>query len=187
MAVSAGLREGDFRVSPAGLRLAGVSAIAGGLLFCVQIVQGVFNMTKTSVKAIVALGMSLGLLLAGSNVEAQKTKGKSRPSMTKYLMAGISQPHCKALGDQLKSSGPSGDKAWDTAACHAACLNELSYLLMDDGRCPDGIWAGAVKSLREGSAAALRAAKEQDLDAAKAAFKQVTQGCATCHKAHKKS
>ncbi len=48
---------------------------------------------------------------------------------------------------------------------------------------PDGIWAGAVKSLREGSAAALRAAKEQDLDAAKAAFKQVTQGCATCHKA----
>ncbi len=144
-------------------------------------------MTKTSVKAIVALGMSLGLLLAGSNVEAQKTKGKSRPSMTKYLMAGISQPHCKALGDQLKSSGPSGDKAWDTAACHAACLNELSYLLMDDGRCPDGIWAGAVKSLREGSAAALRAAKEQDLDAAKAAFKQVTQGCATCHKAHKKS
>ncbi|MGP0066354.1 MAG: hypothetical protein ACLQGP_22545 [Isosphaeraceae bacterium] len=142
-------------------------------------------MTKRSVNAVVALGISLALLIAGSTVEAQKTKGKSRPSPTKYLMAGISQPHCKALGDQLKGDGPSDDKAWDTAACHAACLNELSYVLMDDGRCPDGVWAGAVKNLREGSAAALLAAKEKDLDGAKAAFKKVTEGCATCHKAHR--
>jgi cytochrome c556 len=184
--LSAGLREGHFRVSPTELRLTPVAVSAGTLLFCVQIAQGVSNMTKASVKAIVALGMSLGLLLAGSSVEAQKTKGKSRASTTKYLMAGISQPHCKALGDQLKSSGPFGEKAWDTAACHAACLNELSYLLMDDGRCPDATWAEAVKSLRTGSAAALQAAKDQDLAAAKAAFKQVTQGCATCHKAHRK-
>ena len=53
-------------------------------------------MTKTSVKAIVALGLSLGLLLAVGTAMAQKTKGKSRPSTTKYVMAGISQPHCKA-------------------------------------------------------------------------------------------
>ncbi len=98
-------------------------------------------------------------------------------------MAGITQPHCKALGEQLKGSGPADDKAWDTAACHAACLNELSYLLMDDGRCPDGAWAGAVKSLREGSAAALKAAHEKDLDATKAGFKQATESCTACHKA----
>lgn len=143
-------------------------------------------MTTRLLRTTVAMAMSLGLLLAAGTVEAQKTKGKSRPSATKYLMAGISQPHCKALGDQLKKSGPADDKAWDTAACHAACLNELSYVLMDDGRCPDGAWAGAVKSLREGSAAAYRAAQEKDLDATKVAFKQVTEGCATCHKAHKK-
>lgn len=142
-------------------------------------------MSKTSVKPIIALGIGLGLLLAVGSVEAQKTKGKSRPSTTKYLMAGITQPHCKSLGDQLKGEGPASDKAWDTAACHAACLNELSYLLMDDGRCPDGAWAGAVKSLREGSAAALEAAKEKDLQATKAAFKKITEGCAACHKAHK--
>ncbi len=142
-------------------------------------------MTKRSVNAVVALGISLALLIAGSTVEAQKTKGKSRPSTTKYLMAGITQPHCKALGDQLKGDGPASDKAWDTAACHAACLYERSYLRMDDGRCPDAAWAGAVKSLREGSATALLAAKEKDLDGTKAAFKKVTEGCATCHKAHK--
>ena len=67
-------------------------------------------------KAIVVLGIGLGLVLAGGSVEAQKTKGKSRPSATKYLMAGISQPHCKAPGDQLKGYGPASDKAWDRAA-----------------------------------------------------------------------
>lgn len=143
-------------------------------------------MKQTSLRAVIALGASLALLLAAGSVEAQKAKGKSRGATTKYLMAGISQPHCKALGDQLKGAGPSTDKAWDTAACHAACLNELSYLLMDDGRCPDAAWAGAVKSLREGSAAALEATKDKDLDATKVAFKKVTEGCAACHKAHKK-
>ena len=142
-------------------------------------------MTKTSVKGIVAVGMSLGILIAGGSVMADKTKGKTRSASTKYLMAGITQPHCKGLGDQLKGSGPSDDKAWETTACHAACLNELSYLLMDDGRCPDGVWAGAVKSLREGSAEALHAAKEKNLDATKAGFKKATESCAACHKAHK--
>lgn len=57
---------------------------------------------------------------------------------------------------------------------------------MDDGRCPDAVWAGAIKSLREGSAEVLHAAKEKDIDATKVAFKKVTAGCGTCHKAHKK-
>ena len=143
-------------------------------------------MINTHLKTIVALSMSLGLLIVGGSVEAQKTKGKSRPAATKYLMAGITQAHCKALGDQLKGDGPADDKAWETTACHAACLNELSYLLMDAGRCPDGVWAGASKTLREGSEAALAAANEKNLDKTKAAFKKLTESCGACHKAHKK-
>ena len=85
----------------------------------------------------------------------------------------------------LKESGPADDKAWETVACHASCLNEMSHLLMDDGRCPDGVWAGAAKDLREASASVLDAADKKDLDAAKAAFTKVTGACATCHKAHK--
>ena len=117
---------------------------------------------------------------------AQKTKGKTRAAQTKYLMRGIMQPNCAGLGKILKGDGPADDKAWDTAECHASCLNEMSYLLMDDGRCPDGVWATAAKTtLRNGSAAALAAIQKKDVSAAQAAFKNVTQACGACHKAHK--
>ena len=136
---------------------------------------------------VVAIGaaIGLGLMTLGGSAWAQKTKGKTRAAATKYLMRGINQAHCKGLADLLKDSGPADDKAWETAACHASCLNEMSYLLMDDGRCPDGVWAGAAKNLREGSAAVLAAIDKKDLDDAKAAFKTVTGACATCHKAHR--
>lgn len=144
-------------------------------------------MKSRTVLGIIGVAVSASLILAGSSGWAQKTKGKTREAATKYLMRGITQPHCKALADGFKESGPADDKAWDAVACHAACLSELSYLLMDDGRCPDGTWAGAAKKLREGSAAVARAAEAKDLDQAKAGFKTVTQSCGACHKAHKKS
>ena len=136
---------------------------------------------------VVAVGAAMGmsLVMVAPSALAQKTKGKTRAAATKFLMRGIQQPNCKGLADLLKESGPADDKAWETAACHASCLNEMSYLLMDDGRCPDGVWAGATKELREGSAAVLAATEKKDLDAAKAAFKTVTGACAACHKEHK--
>jgi cytochrome c556 len=127
----------------------------------------------------------LGLVSLGGSAWAQKTKGKTRGAATKYLMRGIQQSHCKALGELLKD-GPADDKAWDTAACHASCLNEMGYLLMDDGRCPDADWAGAAKSLRDGSADALAAIEKKDLEGTRTAFKAVTGSCGACHKAHKK-
>jgi len=118
-------------------------------------------------------------------VSAQKTQGKTRPAATKYLMRGIVQPNCAGVGKLLKA-GPANEKEWDTVACHASCLSEMSFALMDDGRCPDGVWASAAKTtLRECSDALLAAAKKQDLDAANAAFKELTTSCAACHKAHK--
>ncbi len=128
----------------------------------------------------------LGLVSLGGSALAQKTKGKTRAAATKYLMRGIQQAHCKGLGDLLKDSGPTDDKGWDTAACHASCLNEMSYLLMDDDRCPDKVWAGAAKDLREASAAVLAAVEKKDPEGSQAAFKSVIGSCGTCHKAHKK-
>lgn len=130
-----------------------------------------------------AIGM--GLLLHGGNVSAQKVKGKTRLAATKYLMRGVNQPACAGLDASLKGTGPSDDKAWDTAMCQASILNEMSYLLMDDGRCPDAVWAGAAKDLREGSGNVLAALEKKDLESARAAFKTVTGACGTCHKAHK--
>jgi cytochrome c556 len=129
----------------------------------------------------------VAVLLMGQEAAAQKTKGKTRAAETKYLMRGVNQPNCAALAGLLKDKGPVDDKAWDTAACHASILNEMSYLLMDDGRCPDKDWAGAAKQLREGSAQVLEAARAKNLADAQAAFKTVTGACASCHKAHKQA
>lgn len=140
---------------------------------------------KLTVVAILAVS-AIGIVILGANASAQIKKGKTRPAETKYLMRGIVQPNCASLGKLLKGDGPTDDKAWDMAACHAACLNEASFLLMSDGRCPDGKWANAAKTtLREGSAATFAACEKKDLKAANAAFKKMTQSCAACHKAHK--
>lgn len=120
------------------------------------------------------------------SASAQKTKGKTRAAATKYLMRGIVRPNCAGIGTLLKGDGPQDDKAWDAIACHASCLNEISYGLMDDGRCPDGVWAKAAKdTLRGCSAAVLEAAKKKDLEKTRATFTALTKSCAACHKAHK--
>jgi len=129
--------------------------------------------------AVVALvGLSL-------SIDAQVKKGKTRAATTKQLMAGLVKPPCAGLGEALKTT-PADDKAWAELATKAALLNEAGYLLMDDGRCPDGTWAGACKKLRESSAAVLEKVEAKDLDGAKEAFQGVTASCGECHKAHKK-
>jgi len=56
---------------------------------------------------------------------------------------------------------------------------------MDDGRCPDAVWAGAAKTLREGSAAVLDAVGKKDAAAANTAIGTMTSACKSCHTAHK--
>ena len=144
----------------------------------------------TRVNVGLALLFSIGLcVFIGTTEEragAQVAKGKTRPAATRFLMKGITQPNCKGIGELLKESGPSDEKAWETLACHASCLSELSFSLMQDGRCPDAVWAGAAKSLGEGSGAVLVAAEKKDPEGARTAFKTVTDSCKSCHDAHKK-
>lgn len=116
---------------------------------------------------------------------AQVKKGKTRPATTHQLMEGLVAANCKALGEGLKSA-PADEKAWKHLATNAALLNEASYILMDDGRCPDAVWAGATTKLREGSAEVLAKLEAKDADGANAAMKTMTQSCGACHKAHKK-
>ena len=81
--------------------------------------------------------------------------------LTKQLMSGLNKPNCTALGDGLKTT-PADDKAWEQLATNAALLNEASYILMEDDRCPDADWANAAKTLREGSAAVLEKLDAKD-------------------------
>jgi cytochrome c556 len=128
----------------------------------------------------------MALIAAGStSALAQVKKGKTRPLLTKQLMKGLNQTNCAAIGDALKADSLD-EKAWDALAIKAALLNEASYILMEDGRCPDGNWAKAATTLREQSAALLDTIAAKDKPAAQAAFKAMTQACAACHKDHKK-
>ncbi len=116
---------------------------------------------------------------------AQVKKGKTRAATTKQIMGGLVQPNCAALGGGTKAA-PADDKAWATLATNAALLNEVSYLLMDDGRCPDADWANAAKALRSASEAVLAKIEAKDHEGAATEFKKLTESCGACHKAHKK-
>ncbi len=121
-------------------------------------------------------------VLLADGVFAQKTKGKTRSASTKALMKGLIGSNC---GD-LKKALDAKEVNWDDVVLKASLLNESGYLLMDDGRCPDGEWAKASKALQAQSAAVLAKAEAKDLDGAKAAFGELTKSsCAVCHAAHK--
>ena len=140
------------------------------------------RLTVVIVSAVMVIGV---VFIFSSDSLAQVKKGKSRPLTTKQWMAAVHKVHCGALKKAL-DAGPKDDAAWEAVSMHAAMLNESSYVLMADGRCPDGTWAKAAsKMLRGGSDGVVKAAAAKDLDAAKASFKTLTQSCGTCHKAHK--
>ena len=131
---------------------------------------------------VLVASLLVGGFVVAERVEAQKTKGKTRAALTKQLMKGLVSANCGALKKDLDAA----ETNWADVTLHAALLNESGYLLMDDGRCPDGTWAKAAKSLQATSAALLEKAEAKDLDGTKAAFKELTsQSCAVCHEAHK--
>lgn len=130
--------------------------------------------------------VALGLALAVQGVAQAQKKGKERVALTKYLMKGVNAPNCASLG-KLVNAETQKDEDWEAIKMHASVVNEMGYVLMDDGRCPDADWANATKALRECSAAVLAAAEKKDVAGAREAFKQLTStGCGVCHKAHRK-
>ncbi|HMF16927.1 MAG TPA: hypothetical protein VKE98_06935 [Gemmataceae bacterium] len=131
---------------------------------------------------VVVVGLCIGL---SQQASGQKTKGKTRPAPTVILMQGIMFPNCSALEGFLKGAGPKTPRDWGKVELHATVLNEMSYIVMDDGRCPDKVWKGAAETLRACSKKVMEAAEAKDTKAAQAAFKKLTAACATCHAAHK--
>jgi hypothetical protein len=136
-------------------------------------------------KKLVCIAMIGGMAMWSMNAIAQVKQGKTRLLKTKQFMNGLIKPNCAGLAEGLKA-GPSDDKAWEDLATKAALLNEASYTLMDDGRCPDGDWANAAKALREASAEVVAKIEAKDAAGAQDAFKGVTASCGACHKVHKK-
>lgn len=138
--------------------------------------------TVSFVAGLAIFGTACALVL--SEAEAQKVKGKTRPLTTAQLMAGLVKVHCGAVKDGL-AKPPATDDDWKGLATAAALLNESSYTLMDDGRCPDAIWKDASMQLRTGSQAVLDALAKQDVAAAQKGFEGVLASCKACHAEHK--
>lgn len=138
-------------------------------------------------KFLAAAGAALlAVVIVGAPLCAQIKKGKTRVLTTKSWMKSVNGPVCSSLKKVLDGSGPADDKAWASAAQYAELLNESGHVLMADGRCPDAVWAGAAKQLRESSAAVLAAVEVKNATEAKTAFAGVLGACGTCHTAHKK-
>ena len=130
-------------------------------------------------------GVALIVAVIGGSVVAQVTQGKTRAMKTHHWMEGVMKPARGAISKGLAST-PEDDEAWEKLETHAGLLNEASYVLMADGRCPDEVWADAVtKTLREGSASLLQAIEAKDVDAAKAALSAITKSCKECHEKHR--
>jgi cytochrome c556 len=129
--------------------------------------------------------LAAGIVFA-SQTTAQVKKGKTRPLTTKQMMVAVVKPNCASLAETLKNGGPSDEKGWETAVTQAALLNESGHMMMEDGRCPDGVWAAACKALQEGGQTLVARLEAKDVAGAQEAMKVVTGSCGTCHKAHKK-
>ena len=140
---------------------------------------------KNNAKYIVASILMMAVFTCGSMI-AQVKQGKTRPLKTAQLMKGVMKPNCTQLKKGL-DAGPDSDKAWAELAMNAALINEISYILMADGRCPDGTWAKAANgTLRECSSAILKAVNSKNLQEAKKAFSAMTKACSACHDVHRK-
>jgi cytochrome c556 len=127
-----------------------------------------------------------GVLLLATQGTAQIKKGKTRPLTTKQMMGALIKPYCTSLTETLKADGPADEKAWETAVTQAALLNESGHMLMEDGRCPDSVWADASKIMQDGSQALVTKLEAKDVAGAREAMAGMMKSCGACHKVFKK-
>ena len=142
-------------------------------------------------KKVLALGLCVTVgffaminLQSATGEDGKDDKKGKRALSVHDMMEELVGPNCKAIGAALK--GEPGDKDWTKLARRAAVLNECGHILLADGRCPDGVWAGASKDLQKGTASLIEKLKAKDLEGSREAFPAVTKACGTCHKKHKK-
>ncbi len=123
--------------------------------------------------------------LLSSQVTAQK-KGKSRPMTTAQLMSGLVKPQLVAIqGHVADEKAPEGEDGWKSLTTSLALLNESSYTMMEDDRCPDKIWADACDTLRKATEAGLKSAAKNDAAGVRESIAGIGASCKACHAEHK--
>ena len=123
--------------------------------------------------------------LLSSPVTAQK-KGKVRPLTTAQLMSGLVKPQLVAVqGHVAEEKAPESDEDWTALTTSIALMNESSYIMMADDRCPDKIWADACEVLRKATEAGLQSAAQKDAAGVRESLAGITASCKACHAEHK--
>ncbi|MBI1310916.1 hypothetical protein GC176_06370 [bacterium] len=130
--------------------------------------------------ALIACAVVASLTLPGN---AQK-KGRTRPLTTSQTMAGLIKPQLTILKEGLEAE-PKDEDAWKAIATSAALLNESSYLMMDDGRCPDKVWSEGCVMLETATKDILKQVDAKNATAALAGVEGVVASCKHCHAEHK--
>ncbi|MCF6311828.1 MAG: hypothetical protein L3J39_05190 [Verrucomicrobiales bacterium] len=121
---------------------------------------------------------------AAKKSEGEKKKS-TRPLQTSTVMKGLTKPNCDALR-KILDKGPETSEDWEKLIEHSEVLSEVSFILMDDGRCPDYVWEGAAAlTLRNCAKAIIAASEHRNIVVARGAFEKLKESCTSCHDAHK--
>lgn len=121
---------------------------------------------------------------AAKKSEGEKKKS-TRPLQTSTVMKSLTKPNCDALR-KILDKGPETSEDWEQLIEHSEVLSEVSFVLMDDGRCPDYVWEGAAAlTLRNCAKAIIAASEHRNIVVARGAFKKLKESCTSCHDAHK--
>ena len=127
----------------------------------------------------------LAFTVSSSQVTAQK-KGKTRPLTTAQMMSGLVKPQLVSLqGHVADEKTPEGEDGWKALTTSIALLNESSYMMMEDDRCPDKKWADACDILRKGTESALQKAAKKDAAGVRESIAGITASCKACHSEYK--
>lgn len=136
-------------------------------------------------KKLSALVVVLAVFAAiGLEAAAPLRPGKSRLASTRQIMTGFVHPNQLAI-EKVAQKPLYDAKSWEMLGANAAMLNEASYILMEDGRCPDADWEKACQKLRTGSAALLAKIEARDAAGVATEYKAMAEACVACHAAHR--
>ena len=115
---------------------------------------------------------------------SEDQKKEPRIARVSDIMSGIHKPAMKAVRS-VSEKTPETDKDWEKVRLGAALLNESGHLLMQNKRCPDGVWAGSCADLRASTADLALAVEAKNLESARTAIDKIATSCKSCHAKHR--
>ena len=127
----------------------------------------------------------LTLSLTAAGLAAAADHAYSKMATAHDLMEAVVKPNMDKLAAMRKAGGPQEMKDWKHANAWASVMGEAGQTMLLDGWVKDAVWEEGAATLVEGAKATMTSAMRQDAEGFNAGLTAMSQGCRTCHKAHK--